>query len=978
MAIGNPINLTSNVEGKSISVSATAGQTQFTVTGGYRINQISVYRNGVRLVDGRDFTATDGSIVTLLSAASVDDVVEFQVFDDFRVSDALNVNSGGTVNGDVTVNGALTVSSTFTGTATTAQGLTGSPDIAVTNITAGIITATTFSGNGSALTGVASTDNIITGTAATFTSDVNIADSIIHVGDTNTKIRFPAADTFTIETAGSERIRVGAAGSVGIGTDDPESALHVVGNIPNAPMNFGVHIGAHSGYGIMQFTAATGGIIDFGESGVDSVGRIIYTHSDNALAFQTGNSEAIRIDSSQRLLVNTATTRTNYDNGSVTSNLLHVERTAASGNAGISICANAATAADAGAIIYMGRTSATSNGGNTIVEDDDLIGRISFQGADGSELVEAACIRVDVDGAPAANDMPGRIEFHTTSDGSAGATERVRITSTGRTGININNPDSYNSSGNNLVLGDTGNNAGMTIVSSTTNNGHIFFADGTASGAQNRGIIKYEHGNDAMAFNTAESEAFRIDSSQRLLIGGNSARANFNNGSRTAFLQLEGTSSNIDSSSLALVYNQNSTGNASNIYFGKTRGGSVGDNSALNQAGDRLGNISFQGNDGTQFVDAAHIRAFTDGTPGADDMPGRLVFSTTADGATSPTERLRITSAGLVGIGTATPRDSSTLDVDGGARFSGSVIVKDGGNAGAGVTIFDNGNVAVSGAATIGGILVVRGEATFTTHARWSDNDKAIFGAGDDLQIYHDGTDSRIDNNTGDLYVETTGSGDDIIIKAADDVIIQTQGSEGAVVARGDGTVELYYDNSKKFETTSGGIEVSGNVTGVDATFSGNVSVGGTLTYEDVTNIDSVGVVTARSGIDLAGALKEGAKITSGKLSDNTDINISNGMVHLFTTQETTTSTPNIVSNAGINTDLAVGEAISVTIITTAAAGGYSAQLQIDGSNVTENWSGGSAPDAGGSSGVDIYTHTIIKTGSAAYTVVSALTKTSA
>ena len=135
MAIGNPINLTSNVEGKSISVSATAGQTQFTVTGGYRINQISVYRNGVRLVDGRDFTATDGSIVTLLSAASVDDVVEFQVFDDFRVSDALNVNSGGTVNGDVTVNGALTVSSTFTGTATTAQGLTGSPDIAAVSYT---------------------------------------------------------------------------------------------------------------------------------------------------------------------------------------------------------------------------------------------------------------------------------------------------------------------------------------------------------------------------------------------------------------------------------------------------------------------------------------------------------------------------------------------------------------------------------------------------------------------------------------------------------------------------------------------------------------------------------------------------------------------------------------------------------------------------------------------------------------------------
>ena len=162
MAIGNPINLTSNVEGKNISVIATAGQTQFTVTGGYRINQISVFRNGVRLVDGRDFTAADGATVTLLSAATVADVLEFQVFDDFRVSDALNVNSGGTVNGNVTVTGILSTTNLsigssisldatsgivtavqfvgdLTGTATTAtsaSGLSGTPDITVNNIVA--------------------------------------------------------------------------------------------------------------------------------------------------------------------------------------------------------------------------------------------------------------------------------------------------------------------------------------------------------------------------------------------------------------------------------------------------------------------------------------------------------------------------------------------------------------------------------------------------------------------------------------------------------------------------------------------------------------------------------------------------------------------------------------------------------------------------------------------------------------------------
>ena len=55
--------------------------------------------------------------------------------------------------------------------------------------------------------------------AATFAGDVSIADKIIHTGDTNTAIRFPAADTFTVETAGSERLRVTSNGRVGIGTD---------------------------------------------------------------------------------------------------------------------------------------------------------------------------------------------------------------------------------------------------------------------------------------------------------------------------------------------------------------------------------------------------------------------------------------------------------------------------------------------------------------------------------------------------------------------------------------------------------------------------------------------------------------------------------------------------------------------------------------------------------------------------------------
>ena len=112
MAIGNPITLTSNVASKTISVIATASQTLFTVTGGYRINQLAVFRNGVRLVDGRDFTAADGSTVTLLSAASLSDVLEFQIFDDFRVADAIvSAASTQTIQGNLKVTGTLDVES---------------------------------------------------------------------------------------------------------------------------------------------------------------------------------------------------------------------------------------------------------------------------------------------------------------------------------------------------------------------------------------------------------------------------------------------------------------------------------------------------------------------------------------------------------------------------------------------------------------------------------------------------------------------------------------------------------------------------------------------------------------------------------------------------------------------------------------------------------------------------------------------------
>ena len=133
MGIGRPVSLTGNIASKIVTASATAGQTSFTVTGGYNINQLAVFRNGVRLVSGSDYTAIDGATVTLLSAASLNDTLEFQVFDDFQVSDAiLKASSSQTIDGSLSAVGGFNIGIQSAGT----------------NVTTGVVTAFNFVGSG--------------------------------------------------------------------------------------------------------------------------------------------------------------------------------------------------------------------------------------------------------------------------------------------------------------------------------------------------------------------------------------------------------------------------------------------------------------------------------------------------------------------------------------------------------------------------------------------------------------------------------------------------------------------------------------------------------------------------------------------------------------------------------------------------------------------------------------------------------------
>jgi hypothetical protein len=117
---------------------------------------------------------------------------------------------------------------------------------------------------------------------------------------------------------------------------------------------------------------------------------------------------------------------------------------------------------------------------------------------------------------------------------------------------------------------------------------------------------------------------------------------------------------NIADSSVGLFNYSNVAGSSGQVLLSKSTSNAIGSHVAVS-SGNRLGQIGFSGSDGTSFVAAALVRAEVDGTPSTNDMPGRLVFATTAGGASTTTERMRITSTGNVGIGTTTPNDAALL-----------------------------------------------------------------------------------------------------------------------------------------------------------------------------------------------------------------------------------------------------------------------------------------------------------------------------
>ena len=501
---------------------------------------------------------------------------------------------------------------------------------------------------------------------------------------------------------------------------------------------------------------------------------------------------------------------------------------------------------------------------------------------------------------------------------------------------------------------------------------------------------------DTVSVETSGSERLRVDSSGRLLVGLTTARTAVG-AVGDPFNQQEGLGA--DTGAMSIIRNTDSAAGPY-LIFGKTRGTSDGSNTIV-QASDTIGSILFAPADGNDINQVcASITAMINGTPGSNDVPGALTFRTTADGGTSPTERVRIMPDGSFGLGTSDPK--ALLEVNS-ATGGDVVLVRLRSNP----TIGEAQYLAFDGSsnstrARIGseiqngghGELVFETRDTSTTNLterlRITDQGRIGIGRTDPQSLFEvagatpiirsTDTDSANDysvfqNSSGSSVYNAVDGGDvgAHIFQAngAEKVRIDSNGRLGIGTANPASQIAIYgADASIRLFDTSGGTSSAYRImayNGINYIQSGTeFSSDSSADFVFSTMFGSTEHlrIKANGGLDLVGnaQLLERVKITAGKLSDNTNIDLDNGMVHYFTTQESTTCTPNIRID-GSNTlqnAMATGQVCTVTLITTAAAGGYSANVTIDGNAVTEEWVGGEAPSEGGSDGLDIYVYTII------------------
>lgn len=273
------------------------------------------------------------------------------------------------------------------------------------------------------------------------------------------------------------------------------------------------------------------------------------------------------------------------------------------------------------------------------VQASDVAGKIFFYGHDGTAFLNLANIEAIVDGTPGTNDMPGRMEFSTTADGASSPTIRMTIKNNG-----------------NVLIGTTTDDAANKLQV----NGGVRI---TQTGSGNALTIEDEASTD--------STPVIVNADGRVVVGHTAAvTTRVISTTLTPRLQVHSAGSGADLAGFAWVNTATPVG----IVGSKSRSGTIGTVGTVVNNNDSLLRIAACGDDGTLFTEAGRIEFQVDGTPGTNDMPGRLVFYTTPDGSNAPTEAMRINSSQRVLIGTTTDDGSTRLQVNGTIKTAGYTV----------------------------------------------------------------------------------------------------------------------------------------------------------------------------------------------------------------------------------------------------------------------------------------------------------------
>ena len=482
-------------------------------------------------------------------------------------------------------------------------------------------------------------------------------------------------DHLRFGTAAAEKVRIDSSGRVGIGASNMSSydasAQNLLVSDTSASSGITIRSGGGTPFGAIHFADGTS------SNAEKRAGRIMYGHSGDFMLFSTADSEAMRINSSGNIGVGT----TSPTAGNSGARFLHLHNSSSSGAA-------------AAEIHFTNGTTGTGTGEGGLVTYYE--NKLYLWNYEANSLI-----------------------FGTSNS------ERARFDSSGR--LLLGTGTVGNAYADNLTIEDS-SNCGITLRSSSTTRGSIYFADGTSGGEQYRGQIEYNHNGDYLQLYTAGASAMRIDSSGNVGIGTSSPTSGrqLTLSGNDSGLQISGSASGANSyitltpgSSAAAYIGTTNSRNLNFVTNGATSSRMTIDSSGfitqkftsnnsstpegllINNENNATGNnasLIFSNDSGNRKKIA--IAAVDVGNYGASDLVFALDGADSGSVSLSSDEKMRINSEGKVGIGTDSPGQHLTVKRTGGqtqvslisdTTESGAIYFGDTASTNRGVVLYDHG-----------------------------------------------------------------------------------------------------------------------------------------------------------------------------------------------------------------------------------------------------------------------------------------------